>query len=132
MSLYRGILGKDHAIASKPLTKIGAYFIQQRNHAEAMTLLQEALQLYCNFNLPDDLNCAEIHFNMGIVHCETGALERAIDSYEVTLQIRSQILGHESVETAQVSISIKFLPTMFNVIIPLIPNSLKFPPFSRY
>ena len=103
LSLYRGVLGKDHAISSKPLTKIGAYFIQNRKHEEAMKLLQEALQLYYDYDLPDDLICAEIHFNIGIVYCETGELEKAIDSYEISLQIRRQKLGNGSVEIAQVS-----------------------------
>ena len=104
LRLYRGVLGKNHAISSKPLTKIGAYFINHRNHDKAMKLLQEALQLYYDYNLPNDLICAEIHFNIGIVHCETGELNKAIDSYELSMQIRLRELGDDCIEIAQVRI----------------------------
>ncbi len=106
LTLYRSALGKNHAIASKPLTKLGAYFIQKRKHDEAKNLLQEAIQLYCDHDLLDDLICAEIHFNLGIVYCETGELERAMDSYEVCLQIRRRELGCEDINVAQVSVTV--------------------------
>ena len=106
LTLYRSALGKNHAIASKPLTKMGAYFIQKRKHDEAKNLLQEAIQLYCDHDLLDDLICAEIHFNLGIVFCETGELEKAMDSYEVCLQIRRRELGSEDINVAQVSVTV--------------------------
>ena len=59
--------------------------------------------MYQNYDLADDLTVAEIHFNMGIVYCETGALSKSIDSYEISMRLRREILGDDNVEIAQVS-----------------------------
>uniref|UniRef100_A0A7S3PXG4 Uncharacterized protein n=1 Tax=Chaetoceros debilis TaxID=122233 RepID=A0A7S3PXG4_9STRA len=102
LTCYREIFGKDHASTARPLTKLGICFIRNRNHKEAMALLDEALQFYKCCGRVDDLLYAEIHFNKGIILCETGQLNKAIDAYEISKGIRQQKLGDDSIEVAQV------------------------------
>ena len=104
LAIYHSILGREHAIRSKVLTKIGECFIRKRKHKDALVLLEEALQIHINVGQDfNDLGLAEIWFNLGIVYCETGRLDKAIDSYEISMEIRRQKLGENNVEIAQVS-----------------------------
>jgi len=103
LAIYHSILGREHAIRSKVLTKIGECFIRKRKHKDALVLLEEALQIHINVGQDfNDLGLAEIWFNLGIVYCETGRLDKAIDSYEISMEIRRQKLGENNVEIAQV------------------------------
>ncbi len=101
---YRAIFGKDHASTTKALVKIGVCLIRNRQHDEAMELLDEAYILLrtCGYN--NSLHIAEIQFNKGIILCETGQLKGAIDAYEKSIDIRREKLGDDSIEVAQVSI----------------------------
>lgn len=103
LTCYREIFGKEHASTSRPLTKLGICLIRNRKHKEAMALLEEALQLCKCCGRVDDLLYAEIHFNKGIILCETGQLSKAIDAYEISMGIRQKKLGDDSIEVAQVS-----------------------------
>ena len=105
LAIYHSVLGEKHAIGSKILTRIGECFIRKRKHKDALVLLEEALQIHIDAgNDFSDLGLAEIQFNLGIVYCETGNLDEAMNSYEKSLKIRTKYLGENSVETAQVSI----------------------------
>ena len=86
--------------------KIGACLIHDRKHEKAMTLLQEAMVLLEGSEFYNSFLIADIHFNMGIVHCETGELNKAIDSYEISMRLKRDKLGDESIEIAQVSLGI--------------------------
>eukprot|EP00979_Chaetoceros_neogracilis_P007995 scaffold1744_cov237-Chaetoceros_neogracile.AAC.7 len=103
LAIYHSVLGEKHAIGSKILTRIGECFIRKRKHKDALVLLEEALQIHIDAgNDFSDLGLAEIQFNLGIVYCETGNLDEAMNSYEKSLKIRTKYLGENSVETAQV------------------------------
>ena len=115
LAIYHSVLGKEHAIGSKVLSKIGECFIRKRKHKEALVLLEEALQIHSDSgNKFGNLGLAEIKFNLGIVYCETGRLNEAIDSYEISMKIRREKLGLNCVEVAQVSrLTTKMAKTCF-------------------
>jgi tetratricopeptide (TPR) repeat protein len=115
LAIYHLVLDKEHAIGSKVLSKIGECFIRKRKHKEALVLLEEALQIHSDSgNKFGNLGLAEIKFNLGIVYCETGRLNEAIDSYEISMKIRREKLGLNCVEVAQVSrLTTKMAKTCF-------------------
>ena len=132
LAIYHLMLDKEHAIGSKVLSKIGECFIRKRKHKEALVLLEEALQIHCDSgNKFGNLGLAEIKFNLGIVYCETGRLNEAIDSYESSLKIRREKLGLNCVKVAQVSrLTTKMAITCF--LLPMSSSSVKLLVINRF
>ena len=96
-------MGKSHVSISISLEKLGSCLIRERRHKEAINLLEQALDIRTKHSRDKDLPSAEIYFNMGIIHCETGKLNKAIDFYEEAIQIKIDELGRENIQVAQVS-----------------------------
>ena len=107
LATYEVILGKDHVSISIPLEKMGSCFIKERRHQDAMNILEKALEIRKKHDRHQDLPSANIYFSMGIIHCETGLLHKAIDCYEEAIKIRTVELGNEDIQVAQVSCCLK-------------------------
>ena len=75
-----------------------------------MNALEQALEIRIKHGRHNDLPSANIQFNMGIIHCETGKLHEAIDSYEEAIKIKAVELGDDSIQVAQVSTICVFFP----------------------
>ncbi len=88
---------------SVALEKLGHCLVRNRQHGAALKLLHRALDIRTNHGRQKDMHSAEIHFNLGIVYCETGELNQAIDCYEEALSIKTVELGDDSIGVAQVS-----------------------------
>ena len=102
LGIYRTVYGKDHLRISVVLEKIGTCLIRLREHAEAMKVLNEAIDIRKERHRINDLGSADIYFALGIVSCESGTLNVALDHYEEALIIRRKILGDDSVAVAHV------------------------------
>lgn len=103
LALYNSILGNDHPIGSKILTKLGECLLHLRKHKEACSILENAQEIYYDSRKQQsELLLSDILFNLGIAHCETGRLNKAIDSYESSMKIRRKVLGENSIEYAQI------------------------------
>ena len=103
LATYEAILGIDHVSISIPLEKLGSCLIRERRHYDALNVLVKALDIRKKDSHDKDLHAANIYFNLGIIYCETGKLNKAIDCYEDAVNIRLEKLGNESIEVAQVS-----------------------------
>jgi len=95
-------LGRDHIRTSVILEKLGSCLIRTREHTEAMEFLEEGLEVRKKHARYNDLVSADIHFAMGIIHCESGKLNDALDSYEEAMRIRCIQLGDNHIEVAQI------------------------------
>jgi len=95
-------LGRDHIRTSVILEKLGSCLIRTREHTEAMEFLEEGLEVRKKHARCNDLISADIHFAMGIIHCESGKLNDALDSYEEAMRIRCIQLGDNHIEVAQI------------------------------
>lgn len=102
VSLYEAVFDVEHLSVSVALEKLGHCLIMNRQHSAALSSLHRALDIRTNHGRTD-LHSAEIYFNLGITHCETGELNKAIDCYEEALNIKSDKLGEDSIDVAQVS-----------------------------
>lgn len=103
LALYNSILGNDHPIGSKILTKLGECLLYLRKHKEACSILENAQEIYYDSRKQQsEILLSDILFNLGIAHCETGRLNKAIDSYESSMKIRRKVLGENSIEYAQI------------------------------
>ena len=96
-------MGKDHIIVSFVLTKLGACLVRAREHTSALDSFEDALEIRekCNTN-DDDLEAADIFFNMGIIYCERKKFNDSLDFYEKAIQIRRELLGDDNIDVAQV------------------------------
>ncbi len=103
LATYEVVLGKAHVSISISLEKLGSCLVRERRHKEAMNVLEQALDIRTKHGRHKDLPSAEIYFNMGIIHCETGKLNKAIDCYEEAIKIKMDELGNENIQVAQVS-----------------------------
>ena len=103
LTTYELLLGKENVFISIPFEKLGSCFIKERRHKDAMDVLEKALEIRVKNGHQEDLTTAEIYFNMGIIHCETGKLHKSVDCYEEAIKIKIRELGSESIDVAQVS-----------------------------
>mmetsp|Transcript_3716 Transcript_3716/g.5651 ORF Transcript_3716/g.5651 Transcript_3716/m.5651 type:complete len:367 (-) Transcript_3716:185-1285(-) len=103
---YLNNLGEEHLKVSVVLGKLGSSLIKDRNHCEAMTQLQEALQMRKQQSSDQDGVTAEILFGLGIIHCEMRNYNEAIDSYEEAMRIRRETLGEDHVEVAHILLNV--------------------------
>jgi tetratricopeptide (TPR) repeat protein len=103
LATYEAVLGKEHVSISHSLEKLGTCLIRERKHNAAMKVLQKAIEIRSKHDHDRDLHSADIYFNMGIIHCETGNLNKAIDCYEEAVNIKTAALGNKDIQVAQVS-----------------------------
>lgn len=96
-------MGKDHIRVSFVLTKLGTCLVRAREHSVALDNFEDALEIRekCNTN-DDDLEAADIFFNMGIIYCERKKFNDSLDFYEKAIQIRRELLGDDNIDVAQV------------------------------
>lgn len=96
------VLGRDHIRISVILEKLGSCLIRTREHKEAMEFLEEGIEVRKKHARCNDLVSADIHFAMGIIHCESRKLNDAINCYEEAIKIRRVLLGENHVDVAQI------------------------------
>jgi tetratricopeptide (TPR) repeat protein len=102
LATYEAVLGKEHVSISHSLEKLGTCLIRERKHNAAMKVLQKAIEIRSKHDHDRDLHSADIYFNMGIIHCETGNLNKAIDCYEEAVNIKTAALGNKDIQVAQI------------------------------